>query len=542
VFPKSLRWRLPISYAAIALLATLVLGLVLLTILRSYYQQRELDYLYGNARAIGLELGSLLNQDSQALEVLEGRLTSLSFLSQAQVRLLDLEGNILADSGSPENRQDMIDLSLGVSFETEINAQESGDGVEKRITKSAIILRREAEEGTPAGDGYLTRKIVISTTERSNAGLPDLPFESMIAEDEDVLLFSAIGTPYGFGLSTEPVSAGRRSDQVVRYQITDLMGRPSGYLELSNGPAYGQDILASVAWGWAIASAIAVLLAAAAGWLISRRLSSPLLKLTEATIHMAEGDLSVRAAVNRQDEVGQLAYAFNRMARQVEETVAALRRFVADAAHELHTPLTALTTNLELAAGEADPALYIERAWQQAARLEALTTDLLALSRLESGVEEHDLTTVNLTGLVQEAGERYASQAEQAGLSFRLALPDSALSILGQQTQLQRALGNLLDNALKFTPSGGEVALSLYQEERMAVVSVQDTGIGIPTDALPQLFNRFHRGRNTAGYPGSGLGLAIVQAIVDRHAGRVTVESGEAGTQFLIELPLAPFR
>ena len=309
-------------------------------------------------------------------------------------------------------------------------------------------------------------------------------------------------------------------------------------MELSNGPAYGQAVLSSVAWGWAIASAVAVLLAAGTGWLISRRLSRPLLQLTEATTHMAEGDLSVRAAINRRDEVGQLAHAFNHMAQQVEATVHTLRHFVADAAHELHTPLTALTTNLELAADEADPALYIERAQQQAARLETLASDLLALSRLESGAEENGLEPVNLTRLVYEAGEPYASQAEQAGLTFSLNAANNSLTVLGREAQLRRALDNLLNNALKFTPAGGEVVLSLYASEGMGTISVQDTGIGILAADMPPLFNRFHRGRNTASYPGSGLGLAIVKAIADRHGGEVMVESDENGTHVLLKLSL----
>ena len=121
-----------------------------------------------------------------------------------------------------------------------------------------------------------------------------------------------------------------------------------GYVELSEGPAIGREILTSVAWGWAGSSAVAVLIAAGVGWLISRRLSIPLLALTGATSRMAEGELSTRAQVVRKDELGQLATSFNEMAARVENTVVTLRRFVADAAHELHTPLTALRTNLDL--------------------------------------------------------------------------------------------------------------------------------------------------------------------------------------------------
>ena len=131
----------------------------------------------------------MLDQDLPAADSLEARLISLSFLSQAQVRLLDMEGNVLADSGNPANRQDLIDLSLDVTVETEINAQDSGDETEKRITKSAIILRKGAEN-LAGDDGHLTKEIVISATQRSNIALPGLALETMLAEDEDILKFS----------------------------------------------------------------------------------------------------------------------------------------------------------------------------------------------------------------------------------------------------------------------------------------------------------------------------------------------------------------
>jgi two-component system heavy metal sensor histidine kinase CusS len=112
-------------------------------------------------------------------------------------------------------------------------------------------------------------------------------------------------------------------------------------------------------------------------------------------------------------------------------------------------------------------------------------------------------------------------------------------TILGDEVQLRRALSNLLDNALKFTPESGQITVGLGVEGEAARLGVEDTGIGIPAEDLPQLFSRFHRGRNTAAYPGSGLGLAIVKAIVERHQGRVEVISAEGRTRFDLILPLA---
>jgi two-component system sensor histidine kinase MprB len=249
---------------------------------------------------------------------------------------------------------------------------------------------------------------------------------------------------------------------------------------------------------------------------------------------MAKGDLSARAHVDRQDELGALARSFNEMATRVEETVLALRRFVADAAHELHTPLTALRTNLELAPDDG----FVKRARYQVERLEELTTGLLNLSRIEAEKRGQAPTPVVLNTVVQSVAELYASQAEQAGLAFELTVPESPIVVTGDDIQLREALGNMLDNAIKFTPESGSVAVSLSREENWATVRIRDTGIGIPTEDLPFIFNRFHRGRNAATYPGSGLGLAIVKAIVARYEGCIEAGNVAQGTQLVLRLPL----
>jgi len=254
---------------------------------------------------------------------------------------------------------------------------------------------------------------------------------------------------------------------------------------------------------------------------------------------MAEGDLSARADVRRADELGILGHSFNQMAEQVENTVKSLRQFTADAAHELHTPLTALQTDLQLLAAGDDPAQKqrVARAQNQALRLQDLADSLLELSWLEAESRTGERPLLDLTQLVQTTGELYASQAEQAGLDFEMQLLDQSILIPGDESQLQRALVNVLDNSLKFTLVPGKIVLSLVTEKETAVTTIRDSGIGIPPGDLPQLFNRFHRGRNSAGYEGSGLGLAIVQEIMLRHNGRVTIQSGELGTEVRLILP-----
>jgi signal transduction histidine kinase len=219
-----------------------------------------------------------------------------------------------------------------------------------------------------------------------------------------------------------------------------------------------------------------------------------------------------------------------------------LRRFVADAAHELNTPLTALQANLDLAleAPSADQrADFLTLARSEAERLETLSNDLLDLSRMESAPADARSEHVELVALIRELAEPYTSQAEQAGLAFELNVPLDSAVVSGDRAQLRRALGNLIDNAIKFTPAGGAVGLHLACDNGWVQTAVTDTGIGIPAEELPHLFSRFHRGRNASTYPGSGLGLAIVNAIVARHGGQVSVQSTSAGTCVAIRWPCA---
>ncbi len=631
MMPKSVRWRLPLSYAAIALLAALALGLVLLTTLRGYYRQQELDYLTRNAQAIGSAIPRLFDLDVSS-NVLQSQLSSFAFFSQTRVRLLDTASQVVADSGDPQGQQGVVTLALkakmldiqnaeempdasadvdglfvrredgslfvrtgnrsGVKVNGEWELHQDGPVVEIVTTHDTVIYRDDTLEqlggvapsgpiqqvlnpgtldelgknstvrawGEKRGDGVVAEVIVFTSGVYDGGGSPGgerttvspvipsiaievLPLSDEILTEAEEYPFdpgyyvystSAVGTPYGFDLNAETPSDGHRSDQVTRQPFHDQEGELLGYVELSEGPAYGRQILESVARGWAIAGSVAVLLATVAGWMASRRITTPLLALTGVTTRMADGDLSARADIARQDEFGMLAGSFNQMADQVEETIDTLRRFVSDAAHEIHTPLTALRTNLELAPDEE----FVRRAQAQASRLEALTQALLDLSQLESGSAQEATAPVKLTALLREASEPYASRAEQAGLAFGLTLPEYPVTVEGNQAQLRRALGNLLDNAVKFTPEGGTIRVGLRRKDDGAELWVEDSGIGIPDEDLRHIFSRFHRGRNVGGYPGSGLGLAIVKAIVEKHGGRIGVEStlGQ-GSRFSLTLP-----
>lgn len=515
---NSIRWRLMLSYAAIASLAALSLGLVLRTILRDYYDRQETRYLQSRAGEIGLIASQLLDARLPR-EVIQEQSKSWSFFLQARVQLYDAAGQLVADSGLPQAQHMMFITSAEPSaFPLGPMGNASGQSVPGDRHLQIQILRDEIDSG--------------------------------MTESQDVIVFNAntvgVALPvdrsmYGLLDSRAEITA-RRSAQVVKQKIMDRLGNTIGTVVVSDGPAYGDEIIDNVMSGWIIAGSAAVTLAALAGWFMSQRVTRPVLALEEATRQMEQGNLSVRVDLQheKQQEFLSLANSFNGMAEQVEQTVSTLRAFVADAAHEFHTPLTALQTNLELARDEKDASnrtRYLSRAQEQSQRLKSLVQSLLDLSRIEAAESSSDFEALNFTQLARELGEQFASQAEQTDQAFTMNMPEEYIQVRGNEFQLRQVLINLLENALKFTPTQGVIALQVERNADELIVTVSDSGIGIPPEDLPHMFERFHRGRNVTDYPGNGLGLAIVKAIVDAHGGRLEVQSQAGqGTQIRFSL------
>jgi signal transduction histidine kinase len=527
MLPRSIRWRLPLTYAAIASIAALTLGAVLLTTLRSYYAQAELQYLRNNALAVQKIITELQNQGLSRADI-QAQLQNLAFLSQVQIQLLDAEHNLISDTGFP-----------GSAF-----------SIAQTVDQRVEMAQAASETGEMAWMFAVTQNPDVAAPADQMFTIRFLRDEARAAVEDDILIPVVGDAPAGFVIPARRTLFGlnlyndnslldaRRSDQSVEIPLSP--DNPAdGYIRLAQGPTYGAAILDGVGQAWLLASVVAILIAGGIGLYISQRISAPLVALTRVTTRMSDGDLSARAAIGNRDEVGTLAGAFNVMAGRVEETIVTLRRFVADAAHELHTPLTALRTNIELIADEnraEEQRKFVERALSQVNRLETLTGDLLELSRLEAG-KENGFAPVDMSRLIRETSELYASQAEQADIEFHIDLPPDALTVHASESQLRRALCNLLENAIKFTPAGGTITAGLRHEGSTIELWVQDTGIGIPDDDLPHLFSRFHRGRNAFAYPGSGLGLAIVKAIADAHTGNVTAQQLTPGTRIALRLP-----
>jgi signal transduction histidine kinase len=225
--------------------------------------------------------------------------------------------------------------------------------------------------------------------------------------------------------------------------------------------------------------------------------------------------------------------------RPIEKSYQQLQKFTADAAHELRTPITSLQTIVETNSINQETQKALER---QIKRLVTLTQDLLLLSRVESELQEAKLQEICLNDLVADVEEELMPVAMNAQVLLSSNIPiESYLYIQGNEGQIYRMLLNLVSNAIKYTPESGDVIINLTTNDHQGLITIKDTGIGIPTSDIPHIFNRFYRvnadrSRNTGG---SGLGLAISLAIVQTHKGKLEVQSDvNNGSTFTVILPL----
>ena len=245
------------------------------------------------------------------------------------------------------------------------------------------------------------------------------------------------------------------------------------------------------------------------------------------------------------DEFERLSSALNRMIERLDESFQLTARFAADASHELRTPLTIMRGELESLIEE--PALneeLVERVGnilEEAERLTRIVEGLLLVSRLETGEAQMHREKINLGAMIDGIADQMAPLAEDKLLTLRRTITQGVV-VEGDEIRLKQVGVNLLDNAFKYTPEGGQISVQVMAESDRAVFSVADSGMGISANALPHIFERFFRSEQarTSRTSGTGLGLAIVQSIVTAHGGHVVVESQEGrGARFRVELPLA---
>jgi len=286
------------------------------------------------------------------------------------------------------------------------------------------------------------------------------------------------------------------------------------------------------------------------GFFLARGLAEPIQNMTQTAEILARGEMGARVLPPTDpQEIHRLAEAFNNMAGRLQGHVDELRSFVANASHELRTPLTSIKLRVESLRNGAldDPGVsvrFLAEIESEVDRLSSMVNDLLDLSRIEAGLEATKRLPVDLSAVANEVHAAFKVRADRAGIRLTARVIPDLRPVLGNEDQLRRMLYNLVDNALKYTPHGGQVEISLDNSEHLGwvVLMVKDTGFGIAAAQLPHIFERFYRVEATrpryGTSQGSGLGLPIAKSIAETHGGHIGVTSQVSkGTTFWVELP-----
>jgi len=302
-----------------------------------------------------------------------------------------------------------------------------------------------------------------------------------------------------------------------------------------------QMFVDSVGWVIVVAVVVAVVVATLVAAMLGMRLARPLREMSHAARRIAEGDYDARIPRGGPEEIVSLADSFNQMAAALEEQERMRREFIANAAHELRTPLTNLQGYLEaLRDGVIEPdRATFESLWDEAERLVRLSRSLDTLAAGDAGGTA-TFVELDLAAAIRAATDLSRPSVLAAGLSLEVDVPDALLA-RADPDQLAQVLGNLLQNAVRYSPSGGHVAIRAEKRPNDVLVSVTNTGEGIPQDDLPHVFERFYRVEKSRDRArgGAGIGLAIVRQLVEAAGGAVGADSGDGRTRFWFSLPAA---
>lgn len=376
------------------------------------------------------------------------------------------------------------------------------------------------------------KSLKYTNTPRLNVPLDSAGLNATQPLFRDINLDTAFGTVHLRSL-TVPLVVGQSSRSVGTLQVATSMAVVD---------ATQRSLLVVLVTGTLIAMVVAGL----AGWIITRQALAPLGDVTQVALQITRADdLSRRIPYSGPpgDEVGQLISAFNQTLSRLENLFLTQRRFLADVGHELRTPLTVIRGNVDLMRRmDQLDVESMDSIQSEVDRLTRMVGDLLLLAQAESGKLPLDRRLVELDTLVLEVLQQMRVLAKDR-LKMRLGDIDQVL-VCGDYDRLKQVLVNLIGNAIRYSPAGGEIVIGLGKETSSARITVSDTGPGIPAEDLPHIFERFYRGEKSrtrqSDGKGYGLGLSIAYWIVRNHGGSIEVSSVQGeGTTFCVWLPLA---
>ena len=502
LLPRSFRARLAVVISAVVAFALILVLAILPRILDTYFAEQETQSLQARAAAAQQLIGTLITLNTH------GGLVP-----------------IVEQTNPPRLSQPIASALTGTGDET---------GEQSYLASVAQVVAQ----------ANLTVSIYAGPTA---TGTPVATLQAPLT------------TPPGAGLTRENVSVSSSFQIQDRYwsQFSGTAPVRTVVVRLASPYTLRAETLQTLFTVLIAVAVLALLVAIVAAAIVADLLTTPIRRLTTASRALAEGDFSARVAIDRggTPEINELANAFNRMADELERSIEFIRRdrdrgreFLADVSHELRTPIAALRMYNELLQDRAgdDPAArneFLETSRVQIERLDWLASNLLELSKLDSGLVALDIRPDDLRTVVQSAMEQARPTAERMGVTLTADVPLTPFRFPHDPPRLGQVIGNLVGNAVKFTPAGGNVSVVLSAARDGARISVQDTGIGIDPEELPHVFERFYRGSraNEVRASGSGLGLAIARSIVEMHGGRISIASRPGqGTRVEVFLPRHP--
>jgi heavy metal sensor kinase len=347
------------------------------------------------------------------------------------------------------------------------------------------------------------------------------------------------------GTETHTVKSGKHLDRIAITSVES--GGHLYFVTLSRSLREYRAALDRFELGLLILTPLALALAAAGGYWLSARALAPVNGIISKARTIGVHNLSARLPLPRaRDELYDLTETINAMLDRIERSVEQIQQFTADASHEMRSPLTLIRTAADFSlrrqrdAGELTDALH--KILREAERMSRLVDSLLLLSRADSGIFELHPTVTNLGSVLEQAAEQVKPLSRERGISLDVNLPVNPIEAIADEDALSRVAFILLDNAVKYTAEGGRVTVSAGETDESVWFTVADNGIGISKQDLPKVFDRFWRADpvRSRAKGGVGLGLSIALNIVEKHVGRITVDSiPGSGSKFTVNLPAA---
>ena len=525
-----IRWRLALGSMLVALLAAGLLALTSIVVI---------NYYYGNEQQSSLN--SLAHDKAQSVGVL-----------YTHNQLLLATNSTGTSTG---NTQTVSALTYFQSVRESMNSSSKGNETDPEHLYLFFNLQKKLiyPRGIARGSAFVAINSVLNLSgtahvNSNSQGQADLKLaltDALKGQSQGGVLGKQTPVTTALPFLVEPIFSEGHTDGSTRQVIGAVLVTPFS----TNIPAF----VTTVGLAVLIATPIIALLVAAAASVYARTITRPLAKLTDASRVLASGNYDTQVSVTGPGELGELAHTFNDMASQLKNDVDELRRqeiwrreLIMNVTHDLATPLTAIAglgealvdgINQSYEDYEATGRIIV----RETLRLRRLVQDLHVMAKVEARALQPQLKSLRLAALIDETFAALAPEFERHQVEPVNSVSYSFPAVQADADMLTRVFSNLFNNALHYTPAEGQVIAEARVEEEHIVISVTDTGSGIPEESLPRIFDRFYRADNArqSSIGGSGLGLAIVQAIIGVHGGTVWAENvPDIGARISFTLPL----